>query len=266
MSEQKELNFFNDFYHYGIDWYAARFSSAGAGTKYKAIGEITPTYIADVDVPARIHAHIPAVRFIVILRNPVDRAHSEYTKRLRDFNFKGTFDDFVGRSEGVLARGCYARQLQRYFRFFSPDQFLILVFEEALSRPQTALQKIANFLGIPPDGFDVNQMEKKINPSYLPRMPWLYSSYVKTSQYLTRRNCGVVLTVAKKFGLLNAGRHIVRWGGSRAELPTMDEQTRKRLAQYYLPEIRALEKLIGRDLSLWSNKQQLPSEISNVSP
>jgi hypothetical protein len=253
MSEQKELNFFNDFYHYGIDWYATRFPSADAAAKYKAIGEITPTYMADADVPARIHAHIPDARFIVILRNPVDRANSEYTKRLRDFNFKGTFDDFVRRTDGVLARGCYAKQLESYFRVFSRDKFLILVFEDALSKPQEALERIAKFLEIAPHGFDLNRMEKKINPSYLPRMPLLYASYVKTRQYLVRRNCGRVLTAAKKLGLLHAGRYIVRWGGPRAELPRMDEKTRKQLNEFYLPEIRTLEDLIGEDLSIWSN-------------
>ncbi|MBI3799922.1 MAG: sulfotransferase domain-containing protein [Deltaproteobacteria bacterium] len=113
ISPQKELNFFTDFYDRGIGWYSGHFPSAQEAVQYKAIGEITPTYIADPDAPARIRAHMPESRLIVMLRNPVDRAYSEYTKTLRNFNFKGTFADFVAQSKNVLDRGYYTEQLER---------------------------------------------------------------------------------------------------------------------------------------------------------
>ncbi len=251
MSQPKELNFFTDFYDRGIGWYSGHFPSAKEAVKYKAIGEITPTYIAGPDVPSRIHAHIPDSRFIVMLRNPVDRAYSEYTKTLRNLNFKGTFADFVERDEGVLARGYYTEQLERYFRLFPRNQFLILIFEDTVSNHQVTTQKLAAFLEIDPNGFNLNQMKQSVNSSYLPRLPRLYSSAVKVRQYLAKRSLGWVLTTAEKTGLVHAGRHVFRFRGPRSELPKMDERTRKRLSNLYLQEIRNLQELLDEDLSTW---------------
>lgn len=254
MSEQKELNFFNDFYDHGIDWYRGHFPSAKDAVKYKAIGEITPTYMADPEVPSRIRAHIPDSRFIVILRNPVYRAYSEYTKRLRDFNFAGTFDEFVERCDGVLARGYYTEQLQRYFRLFARDQFLILIFEEAVSSHQATIQRLAEFLDIDPNGFDPDRMKQRVNPSYLPRMPRLYSTYVRARQFLVKRNLGRVLATAEKLGLLDAGRHIVRFRGPRSELPKIDKKVQEQLSKLYSREIQNLGELLGREISIWSHQ------------
>jgi Sulfotransferase domain len=254
MSEQKELNFFNDFYDRGIDWYVGHFPSAKDAVKYRAIGEITPTYMADPDVPARIHALIPGARFIVILRNPVHRAYSEYTKRLRDVNFAGSFDEFIEQADDVLARGYYAEQLQRFFRFFSRDQFLILIFEEAISTHQATIQKLSKFLDIDPKGFDPDRMKHKVNPSYLPRMPRLYASYVSTRQLLVKRNLGRIITTAQKLGLLDAGRSLARFRGPRSELPKIDEKSRERLSALYSREIQNLGALLGRELSIWTRQ------------
>ena len=251
ISEQKELNFFNDFYDHGIGWYGSHFPSPTESMKYRAIGEITPTYMDDPDAPLRIHRHVPNSRFIVMLRNPVDRAYSEYTKTLRNLNFKGTFDEFIERSKGVLERGYYTKQLERYFRLFSRKQFLFLIFEEAISNHQATIHRLASFLEIDPDGFDVNRMKQAINSSYLPRAPRLYSSAVKVRRFLVKRNLGWVPPIAEKIGLINAGRYIFRFHGPRSDLPKMDEQTRKRLNRLYREEVHRLREVLAEDLSTW---------------
>jgi Sulfotransferase domain len=252
MSRRKELNFFNDFYDQGIDWYRGHFPSIEDAAKYKAIGEITPTYMADSKVPSRIRAHIPDSRFLVMLRNPSDRAYSEYTKALRNLNFRGTFDDFINCREGVLTRGYYTEQLKSYFQLFARNQFLILIFEEAISNHEATIRKLAAFLNIDPHGFDLNRMKERVNASYLPRMPALYTSAVKLRDFLLKRNLGRVLTSAEKIGLIQAVRCVVRFRGPRSELPNMDEAIRRRLSNVYSREIYSLENLLGRELSIWS--------------
>lgn len=98
MSEVKEPSFFS-FMDGGIpsrgpgsEWlrrtavttreaYEALFAaSAGA----RAIGEASPAYLIDPAVPARIHALIPHVRLVAILRHPAERAHAAYLGRRRD--------------------------------------------------------------------------------------------------------------------------------------------------------------------------------------
>lgn len=253
MSAQKQLNFFIAFYDYGIEWYCKYFPSEKEAIKYKVIGEITPTYMAHPDVASRIHHYIPDCRFIVMLRNPTDRAYSEYTKTLRNWNFQGTFDDLVERHEDILARGYYAKQLERYFQFFPRNQFLILIFENTMSNPRAALEKLARFFEIDPSGFNLNRMQKKINASYLPRTPRLYSSAALARRYFAKNNMGYIDTMAARIGLKQVARYIFRFRGPRSELPKLDGKTRVRLNNLYSQEIRNLEKLLDEDLSIWKN-------------
>jgi hypothetical protein len=254
MSEPKELNFFTDFYSNGIQWYSGHFPAEKEAARFKAIGEITPTYLADAEAPSRMHRHMPDCRFIVMLRNPVERAYSEYTKALRDRNYGGSFDEFVRGSEDILRRGNYTDQLARYFQFFPRDRFLILIFEDAVSRHEATIQRLAAFLDIDPKGFDIERMKRKVNPSYLPRMPGLFSSYIKLRRYLVSRNLGRVISTAEKIGLADVGRQLFRGGGPRSELPSLDERTRNRLAQIYLPQIHKLEELLGAPVTAWRNQ------------
>jgi hypothetical protein len=251
ISEQKELNFFNDFYDRGIGWYTSHFPSPKDSVKYRAIGEITPTYMADPETASRIHAHVPDSRFVVMLRNPVNRAYSEYTKTLRNLNFQGTFDEFIAQTKGVLERGYYSKQLERYFEFFPRDQFLFLIFEDAISDHQATIYKLASFLEIDPNGFDVNRMKQTINSSYLPRAPGLYASAVKLRRFLVKKNLGWVPPMAEKIGLISASRYVFQFRGPRSDLPKMDENTRKRLNHLYRAEVHTLQKLLGHDLSVW---------------
>lgn len=254
MSEQKELHFFNDFYDQGIGWYSKHFPSETEAAKYRAIGEITPTYMADPEVPVRIHRHIPHVRLIVMLRNPVDRAYSEYTKALRDSSFSGTFEAFAAQRERALVRGYYTEQLERCFRLFSREQFLVLVFEDAVSDHHATARSLGTFLDIDPDGFDLERMKQAVNPSYLPRFPRLYASAIRLRRFLVGRDLGWAPVIAGRIGLIQAARRVFRFRGPRSELPEIEEATRRRLTSLYSGEIRDLEALLGRDLSVWRSR------------
>jgi hypothetical protein len=257
---QKELNFFTEFYESGIDWYAGHFPASDKAASYKAIGEITPTYVGDPRVPARIHRHLPDCRLILILRNPIERAYSEYTKAMRDSNFRGSFDDLVEQKQGLLARGDYSQHLARYLEWFPRDRFLILIFETMISDHRGTAQKLGQFLGIDPDGFDIVRMQRQVNASYLPRLPGLFSAAIKVRNSLTRNRLGWVTAVAADLGLAPVARRLFRFGGPRAALPALDEPTRRRLEDHYAPEIERLERLLDQDLSLWKASDAVGSE------
>jgi hypothetical protein len=168
-------------------------------------------------------------------------------------NFKGSFDEFINAHEGVLSRGYYGEQLTRYLQLFRQEQFLILIFEEAVSHYRATAEKLATFLNIDPEGFDVARMNERVNASYLPRMPRLYTSAVKLRNCLVKRNLARILTSAEEIGLIQAIRWVVRFRGPRSELPVIDGGTRSYLRDLYSQEVDNLEILLGRDLSIWRN-------------
>ena len=112
-------------------------------------------------VPGRVFADFPNVKLIVLLRNPVDRAFSQYKQHLFPAR-KDTFEEllneeFTALSEGrhdvdltMLQRGFYAETLTCWLKSFPKEQLLILISEDFYKKPQETMDKIYAFLGLPP--------------------------------------------------------------------------------------------------------------------
>ena len=169
---QKEIHFFSLHYHKGIDWYRAQFPSTADGNLLRA-GEGTPYYLFHPCVPGRVCNHFPQMKFIVLLRNPTDRAISHYywevnlgyemlpleeaiareSERLEGEAEKLLADEsyysYNHQHYSYLSRGIYIEQLQNWMNFFGREQFLILKSEDLFSRPAGAVNRVFEFLGLP---------------------------------------------------------------------------------------------------------------------
>jgi hypothetical protein len=172
---RKELHFFDRHYERGLDWYLQCFARTdGAGGSPASIrGEATPSYVFYPHAVPRISADVPDVKLIALLRNPVDRAYSQYWHMVRLGHESLSFEDAVAReperlagelertevdagytSEALvrhsyLARGVYADQIERVFRHFPPGRVKILKSEDLYTDAQQVLDEVTGFLGIP---------------------------------------------------------------------------------------------------------------------
>ncbi len=175
----KELHFFDLNYGRGASWYRLQFPRRCRLAGNRITGEATPYYLFHPRVPGRIHRLLPGVKLIALLRNPVDRAVSHFLHETRRKRETLPFDQALrveaARLEPELrmmeadefyhseahhrfayqARGLYAEQLERYFRFFPRDQILALCSEEFFADPGRTLKDVFAFLGVadfvPPD-------------------------------------------------------------------------------------------------------------------
>src|SRR3984957_12508172 len=182
----KEPYFFDRHYDRGLDWYGCNFPSRSAmarlgertGRKHLTF-EATATYVFEPQVPARIARDIPTRKFIVLLRNPVERAISAYwharrmgkeTRSLGEavdadhhrYEQEKSFEDGTGpRPEGdpprptYLRRGIYAESVARWQSVFSPEDLLVLQSEAMFGDPRAIMTRVFVFLGLPQvDGMD----------------------------------------------------------------------------------------------------------------
>ena len=154
----KEVRYFSTNYARGEGWYRAQFplrsrrvaSRVRAGA-WPAVGEASPQYLFHPLAPQRVHAFDPALKLIAILRDPVDRAYSQYQMQLRWGYEHSTFEESLDREEAELegelaklygdppvystlvnrisyvARGRYAEQLERWLALFPREQLLVLL-------------------------------------------------------------------------------------------------------------------------------------------
>jgi len=161
----KEAHFFDD---ETIDWarpdhtpYHDLFVPDG-----RLWGEATPIYLYWPTSLERIRAYDPAMRIILIFRDPVDRAWShwkmEYAKRKESQPFAWCIREGrarVAEGEGeapghhrvfsYVERGFYGAQLDRLWRLFPKDQTLLLRQQELDRDPDDAVARICAFLGVP---------------------------------------------------------------------------------------------------------------------
>ena len=175
-SFKKEVHFFDWNYTKGASWYRAFFPTRGKVNRRARsfgqylCGEATPYYIFHPGVPKRVHGLLPAAKFIVVLRNPVDRAYSHYQHSVTRNQETCSFEEAIAREperlrgeeeklnrdeayvsiphiqHSYFSRGCYADQFQRWFEYFPSESFFIASTEELSANPQIVCDEITDFL------------------------------------------------------------------------------------------------------------------------
>jgi hypothetical protein len=243
--QRKEIHFFDEYYDRGLDWYQGFFPPAAQASEYHAIGEITPKYLYDPAAPARIRDYIPECRFIAILRNPVDRAYSQYGLAVQYHNEKRSFQDYLAQEPNVFNRGLYGKQLKRYLEYFPVQNFLILIFEHTFNDPARTLCRIADFLSVDASRFDCCDPGRKVNSSYKVRFARSYVLARRLARYLRRRKDADWLV-----NTINA-LGVKQIFGSRGRIPPLGKDIRTELLSRYQVDIATLEDLLEENLSLW---------------
>jgi hypothetical protein len=165
----KEVHFFDcdlAFPAWGpqIDLYHSYFTNVGDAS---IAGEVTPGYLFYPRALLRIADYNPEMRVVVILRDPVARAHSHYLMNRRTGREELSFEDALAAesarldidpgSDGLfspyrmysyMARGMYAQQLEVLFALFPSEQVLLLKNDDLLTRPADTHARLFGFLGV----------------------------------------------------------------------------------------------------------------------
>jgi len=162
----KEIAFFDRHYGLGINWYKCNFPANGQIT-----GEATPDYLVDPEAFARIQRHLPQrTRFIVLLRNPVDRLVSHYfharrlgyeplglaealeceAERIGPQGHRLVGHPLEGRTQfsafSYYTRGLYAEQLQRWFDGFGRENVFVETSDRFFADPVGVTRQVFGFL------------------------------------------------------------------------------------------------------------------------
>ena len=164
MPTVKEVHFFDTEEHFAsaeVDYakYHAYFNPA---VRKRLLGDATPIYMYWDAAPPRIWQYNPAMKLILLLRNPITRAYSQWNMERERGSDPLPFGEAirieVERSRDALPlqhrlysyvdRGFYSDQLRRIWRYFPVEQTLVLKSEELQQAPEAALARVTDFLGI----------------------------------------------------------------------------------------------------------------------
>jgi hypothetical protein len=215
-----------------------------------AIGEASPHYLWSETAPRAIAARFPHARIIVNLRNPVDRAYSDYLHMVTDGAIRRSFREQIvanlnctNRQIGTvwpfLEYGHYYEQLQRYLNEFPRSQIHISFYDDLERMPAQLLADLFAFLGVDPDfAADISQRHNA------PRIP----KFAGAVYFLKKWRVWPYLRNLAPASLRPTLRSLML--RSRASL-AMHPADRAFLTDYYREEIGKLAMLLDRDLSSW---------------
>jgi Sulfotransferase domain len=238
---KQEPHYFTREYARGEAWYREWFAGAGEG---QMVGEKSADYLADPAVPERMHQLLPEAKLIVQLRNPVDRAYSDYCMLYRRGTVGKDIRTYLDPARQspeprFLDHGAYHRHLTKFLEFYSGSRLKVLIYEDIKNKPEQAFREVEEFLELP--------------LSEVPR-PLVANANVKDAPLLPlplRR----ALAPAKHWVeplRSQAWFKAIRGAFARElEYPALPDDLRLALCDHFAQDIANLERLIGRDLGHW---------------
>src|SRR5918996_379760 len=231
--------------------YLRLFEKAGG---YTAIGEATPIYLWDPDAPKLIHQTVPHARIIMILRDPIERAYSNYLMRVRYNGVQSSFydelmrdyrsqDKLYGKSQLYVEFGMYYEQVKRYFDIFGREQVKVIIFEEFVKHSEQSINEVLGFLKV---NYKVTEIKGHFNPDSVPRSPlavwifgffrWLRSKNIKFYKILNLLPDSIAESAPEKILF------------KRTQKPIIDPKAVNFLREIYYDDVLKLQSLLGRSL------------------
>lgn len=228
---------------HGPDWYFGQFPEA---PEARARGHVSVEYLVDPRSPAAVHQHLPEVRLIVSLRDPVDRAVSAYHWYMRKAKVPSqpveaglrhalralkSDDRADAPLRDILERGFYAEQIERYLAHFSIDRFLFVDYHDIARAPERVLAHVFAFLGVDP----------AFGPPSIGTRP-LMNSYVGALTRLQR----LVPNTRQAGKALDLAHQALHRLGIPSATPRLDADVQFELAALYAPWRDRLRELIAK--------------------
>ena len=212
------------------------------------VGEASPCYLWSQTAARRIASLVPNAKIIMILRNPIERAFSQYLQmancgdcgsfeRHLEACLANTRTDEISMLHPFLEFGLYAQQVARYTEMFPPSQIGLWLYEE--TRAPGFLSGVYDFLGVD-DEFVADTSTRHLEQQ-MPRVPGFtrMPGWSKVADGLR----SIFPRASRPF----LKRLIYRPRGAMR----MSARVRSTLAEYYGPDISRFQTLLQRDLSHW---------------
>lgn len=230
--------------------YTALFAGGQGARQYSAVGEGSSFFNFTPRAAARIQHYRPDARLLLLLRQPAERAYSQYLFARRMGwepapTFAAALEEEARRTAEdwfpFLRYGessSYAPTVRAFLDHFPPNQIYIARFEDFVRNTATMMRQIYQFLGVAPDF--TPDVSIKRNPAHVGLAPWLRSPWnVRTQRFWS-------------FWPVTLRRLLFRLLDRLApKPPPLDPALRRQLTNHFRADILATQALIQQDLTHW---------------
>jgi hypothetical protein len=220
----------------------------------KAIGEVSPWYLYVETAAPAIRKLLPDVKLVAILRDPVDRAFSNYLHAVNEgLEPLPTFRDAMDAEEVRIrdnwsprfhykSKGFYYQQLQHYLEYFDRGQLRIYLYEDLVNEPEAMLADLFEFLGVDPElRVDVGKRHDESRP-----VRGRPVRHLPEDRNILRRGARRLVPTPLRAAIRD--RLIALNTGGK---PRLSGRDRRDFIEIYRADIAKLEMFLGCDLSGW---------------
>ncbi|NET33508.1 MAG: sulfotransferase [Cyanothece sp. SIO1E1] len=224
-----------------------------AATDEIALGEVSPNYLFHYQSSSeRILKYVPHAKLIAMLRNPVERAYSDYLMHVRDVigTTRSLSEQLQYRSNSsfTLRKGLYSEPLEYFFAKFNRDQIKIYLYEDFCQDPIGIMQDMYRFIGV--DDAFCPDMTKRSQVAQVPKVESL-NALLKTKNPLRSTAAAILKFILPLEVRQNLRSSLINMNSQGKEKAQLAAEERQQLIEFYRGDILKLQDLLGRDLSAW---------------
>ncbi|SNS20663.1 Sulfotransferase family protein [Geodermatophilus saharensis] len=233
--------------------YLRLFDGAPPGT---VRGESTPFYLHDRAAQRRLAADVPGIRVVVVVRDPVDRAWSNWVHLRADgLEPEADFGTAVSREDARVAAGWapfwhyrglgrYGEQLRDLYAVLPRSQVLLLRYRQLVDTPRETLDRVSDFLGVEP-GVAHTVAPENVKP-HVPDTP-RYRALAR----VVRAGAAVGAFAPPQVWRQVSRPLLAALHAGRVPRPPLPVEVRRAVLAPLLPDIALLEELTGESFDDW---------------
>ncbi|WP_321369268.1 sulfotransferase [uncultured Draconibacterium sp.] len=242
--KEKEPNFFSttDNWKANIEKYHCLYEEE----KGKIYGEASHSYTAlplyNLNIWEDIYDYNSNMKFVYIVRNPIDRFISAYMQNYQRGRFDYSIDEAIHKSKNIH-RSRYYTQILPFIEKFGRDNVMIIDFDDFIKDRKVVLEKLSDFLKLSLDKFDLDENKHSNVSVNSIKLNAKYDWIVKRFSVLTHLIPNKVKMAVKRM-LVNKKRVF-------KEKPRLTKEQQETIIRLTRMDTLALSKLINKDLSGW---------------
>lgn len=241
VTSAKDLYYFDQYYERGLDWYTDYFKRA---ENEVIVADISHDYLYSIEAMSRIKHTLPNARFMVCLREPVDRAFSAYLNLKRVGLIHCDFETAVKEKPELISNGFYGKHLEPWLEAFGKERIYIGIFDSLQENSELFANHLFSFLGV-----DTYKLPPEVHGKALAaakaRVPLITFSAKRVA--MIARKLGFAEIVGKIKGNDAIYKTLFKtYGGDK---PTPDKVLVERLKSLFRDDIYLLDKLVDGDFA-----------------
>jgi len=240
-------------FYRGWKWYETCYREVATE---KAIGDASVSYFFEKSSHKLLKEYFSDARFIVMLRDPVDRLYSHYQQEVKvNIAHKtiNSFEDLYKKNHprfNYFAKSShYKARILELFELFNREQFIFILFDDFKTNQERELKRVFEFLDIDPN-FTVKKGDINFNPHTIPRSKII----TRISALFSNNHIFYNLPLSLKRPIFKAKKlifDVFRLHPVVVKYEPLSQDLRKEILPKFLEDTEFIEQLLNRDLTHW---------------